>query len=206
MTEQTMNLISEITAYLKSHWVHWMLILPAILTVTVVHELAHGFAVLAQGGVVTEFRWTPSTHEWGHIRFMFPAQTPYSGVMISLAPYGLWMTLCFVSILLTASTSTLPFWLSSSIFVWLFLVPLADTANTVVPYLFGAENDLLSALGQPTRPVVLMVILTGGLMATLGFFLQRRLYHARRLSLPAYSVLGCLAMTLCLSLTVWRIR
>ncbi len=44
------NLLIEIGAYLKAHWVHGVLCLPAILTVTVVHELAHALAVLAQGG------------------------------------------------------------------------------------------------------------------------------------------------------------
>jgi len=194
-----MKLIREIGAFFKSHWLHGLLVVPAIVGVTVVHEGMHGLAVRAQGGTIRDFVWLPTSGEWGHIRYVFASSTVYSSVLIALAPYLLWLALILLAVLLAFFNPPRSFRMASTVFIWLFLVPLADIANTALPYLSGTRNDFQSALGAPAPAIQLALLAAGGFFAALGFFVQRRLYGARRLSLPAYASLGALAaLTICL--------
>ena len=194
---------TELAAFCKSHWPHLVLLVPAAVLVTVIHEAAHAGAVIAQGGTVTEFIYLPTGNNWGQIQYTFPSGMQYSSVAISLAPYALWAGLAATAALLSARRRAYAFWAASAILVWMFLAPLADIANAVAGYLPGKDNDLFHALGPPTPGIwAIWAALAGG-AAIAGFFVQTRLYRTRALSARAYVVLcallaGIVACTVCL--------
>lgn len=133
VTRQSCGLWREAGTFISTHWMHFLLLLPALIGVTVVHEAAHAVAVLGQGGVVPEFRCWPLAGHWGQIRYSFPAGAQYAATAISLAPYALWLALCALTALVALRRQARPFWLASTLFFWCLLVPLADVANTLVP-------------------------------------------------------------------------
>jgi len=158
--------------------------------VTLVHEAAHAGAVLIQGGQVLEFAWLPTSEEWGHIYYEFSPSSHYSSSFIGLAPYLLWLALVGLACLLSLRRRAYSFGAASSIFFWLYVVPLGDIGNTAFPYLRGSYNDF-------TYPFLLYHSLIPGvavasvlLAVVLGFGVQRRLYGESALSLGAYLVLA----------------
>ena len=199
------RVLQDIAQFFKGHWPHVVLAIPAAIAFTALHELAHCAAAWVQGGSVTEFVWLPSAAEWGHMRYSFPAGAHYSATAISLAPYVSWLFLCFLAVIISLRRSPWPFWAGSTIFVWLFIVPLADIANTAVPYvLWDSDNDFRSALG-PTRPSILAGVVAFGLLsAGLGFILQKRLYRERAVGLAAYCVLASTGALMILAITSLR--
>lgn len=198
------NTLQDIVLFFRRHWVHLLLAVPAAVAFTSLHELAHCAAVWMQGGQVTEFVWLPSGEEWGHMNYSFPPGTDHSETMISLAPYACWILLCLVAGLLSVRNRPWPFWAASGIFVWLFIVPLADIANAAIPYAaLDSYNDLRSAFGPRRLPAIVGLAALGVLSVGLGFFLQKRLYRETAVGLPAYLVLalsGALALLVITSL------
>src|SRR5262245_36372498 len=110
------NAFRDIITFFKNHWIHIIIAIPAAIAFTVLHELAHCAAVWIQGGTVTEFVWLPSKAEWGHIRYLFPADTTYNATAISLSPYIFWVSLMLLSGILACRKSAWPFWIASIIF------------------------------------------------------------------------------------------
>lgn len=141
------------------------------------------------------------------MRYAFPPGAQYSSGAISLAPYVGWVVLCFSAVALALRPRPWPFWIASTIFMWLFAVPLADIANAALPYaLRGATNDLWHAFG-PARPATALAMAAfGAFMVCTGFPLQKRLYRGRALSVSAYGILSACAVVLILGVTVWPRR
>jgi len=181
----------DIVRFFRGHWAHLLLAIPAVVGFTVVHELAHCAAVWMQGGHVTEFVWLPSSGEWGHIQYKFPPGVIYSGWLVSLAPYFCWLLLCLLTAVLSLKPRPWPFWFASTLFVWCFIVPLADIANAALPYLvWRSDNDFFHAFGAPTLPIAMVLGIGAAVLVCLGFPIQRRLYRERAVGLAAYSVLA----------------
>ena len=181
----------DIVRFFKGHWLHLLLAIPAVVGFTVVHELAHCAAVWIQGGQVTEFVWLPSPGEWGHMRYEFQRGVVYSPQFISLAPYLCWLLLCLLTGALSLRPRPWPFWFASTLFVWCFIVPLADIANAALPYLvWTSDNDLLHAFGQPALSIAAVLGIGATVLVCLGFPIQRRLYRERAVGLGAYSLLA----------------
>jgi hypothetical protein len=186
--------LREIVGFLRWQWPHLLLAVPGALLVTVLHEASHAAAVAAQGGRLTGFQWLPSGGHWGQVEYAFPAGVSYSIFAISVAPYCLWVLVAGAACALSLRERPCRPWVASASFVWVFVVPLADTANTAFPYLDGAHNDFRSAFGAPSVLAWLLAISTTMACGLVGFVVQRRLYRERAVSHSAYLVL-C-AMTL----------
>lgn len=184
------HVIRDIASFFKSHWAHILVGIPAAVAFTALHELAHCLAVWVQGGSVTEFIWVPSRGEWGHMRYSFPVGASYSALAVSLSPYVFWVGCCLLVGILALRRFPWSFWAASTLFVWLFIVPVGDIANTAVPYLlWDSENDFRQAFGS-TRPAFsIAAVVLGVMVASWGFHINRRLYRDRAVGLPAYCIL-----------------
>ncbi len=186
--------LKDAVTFFKGHWPHVIIGIPAAVAFTAVHELAHCVAVWVQGGTVTEFAWLPSTTHWGYMRYSFPTAVQYSETAVSLSPYACWISFCLLAGVLSLRRSPWRFWCASTIFVWLFIAPLADIANAAFPYLIrNIDNDLQHAFG-PTRPSFTAVAVAfGAASAAYGFLLNKRLYRDRAVGFPAYCALAATA-------------
>lgn len=193
--------LHEILVFLKRHWPHALLIFPGALIVTMLHEAAHAIAVLCQGGTVLRFVWLPSVERWGYVTYDFPAGAPHSTLLISIAPYLLWLSLAAAVFILAFRGPAFGYGKASLLFCWLFVVPMADIANAAFPYLNGRDNDFRSAFGPPSLSVGLMFGLLGIATLVVGYLVQRRLYRDGRLSAPSYLVLSSAVVVILLALT-----
>ena len=196
------HVLQDIVSFFKGHWPHVILAIPAAVAFTAAHEFAHCFAVWMQGGSVTDVVWLPSGSEWGHMQYSFPSGVEYSAAAVSLSPYAFWVCSCLLAGILSLRRSVWPFWCSSTIFVWLFILPLADIANTAAPYfLCDTDNDFRHAFGpsQTTFAVVAMVFAVG--VAICGFLLNKRLYRDRSVGFPAYCALATAAVLIVLAVS-----
>ena len=187
----------EIVSFFKSHWPHILIGIPAACAFTALHELAHCLAVWAQGGTVIEFAWLPTGKRWGYIRYVFPPDASFSEAAVSFSPYALWILFCLIAWILSLRRSPWPFWAASAVFVWLFLVPMADIANAAFPYvLWNADNDFRHAFG-PCRPsMAAAVLLAGALAVGVGYHVHRRLYRDRAVGLQAYGIVAATVVLL----------
>jgi hypothetical protein len=192
------SILTDMLRFLKGHWIHLLLAVPAVVAFTVLHELAHCTAVWMQGESVTSFVWLPSGGEWGHIQYIIPEDRAFSFVFVSLAPYIYWLLFCLVSVGFSFRSKPWSYWVASIIFIWLFIVPTADFANTAIPYiLWNSENDFYQAFGPAHLPVIIMLLTIASALVAEGFYIQRRLYRERAIYLPAYSIfviLGIIAL------------
>jgi len=193
------SIFRECLKFLWNHWIHLVLLIPAAIAYTFVHESLHALAVIVQGGKMLEFVWVPSPEEWGHVRYEFPEGQAYSELVILLAPYLLPLSLLFIGIILiwrvTASRQAAR-WIGRSIYFWLILVPLFDLAHAAIPYQLGARNDFCYAFGMPTLFSSYVISFTGAFLAFGGYILQKRIYQSEQLSLQAYMVLAVLVVLL----------
>jgi hypothetical protein len=197
--------IRDVLRFLRGHWPHFLLLVPMAVGYTILHEASHAAIAIVQGGEITEFVWLPSAGEWGHVRFRFPAGARYSPTIISLAPYLVSLALCATAAGLSLARRRWRHWSASTVFVWLWLVPLGDVANAALPYAAGARNDLRGAFGPPTPWSLIPLAVLGLAAAAAGFWLQRRLYAKRAIGWPAYLALGLVAVALLLAVTGMRL-
>jgi len=195
MLRQTLNFIGR-------HWPHLLLIIPGALLITIVHESAHAFAVFLQGGKLTQFVWLPEAGKWGYITYEFPDGAAYSDFAISFAPYLVWLLLASFAAFLSLRSRQLSYWKASLAYLWLFVIPLADIANTAFPYLAGRDNDFRSAFGNPSVIVGLAVGLFGILALIGGYHVQRCLYREDGLTTPSYLALSTIALAMILTLAI----
>ncbi|HEY1051751.1 MAG TPA: hypothetical protein VGE39_18395 [Prosthecobacter sp.] len=183
-------MIREVLCFLRRHWPHLLLAVPGALLVTVLHEAAHAAVAMLQGGTLLEFVWLPGGGHWGYVSYDFPAGVPYSSFVISIAPYVLWLGFAALAMLLSLRRRKYAYWQASILYLWLFVVPLADIANAAFPYLRGQHNDFHSAFGPPSVYDEPLVGLACVMAITIGYWLQRRLYREEGLGLAAYLVLS----------------
>ena len=199
--------IAQIGGFFRGHWPHLLAAIPLGIAFTALHELAHSAAVWLQGGTVTAFAWWPSGAEWGHMSYSFPVGAQYSKQIILLAPYVLYLGMNLLAGLMALWRRALPFPVASSVFVWLFIVPVADFANTAVPYaLWGTFNDFNRALG-PSSPSVSAALLSSGFLASwYGYWLNRRLYGPLALGVPSYCALAAAGMGIVVAInSIWLV-
>lgn len=195
-------MLHETLNFIRRHWPHLLLFVPGVLLVTILHESAHAIAVLMQGGTLTRFVWLPDAGKWGYISYEFPAGVPYSEFLISLAPYLLWFLLVIVTSVLSLRGQKFGYWKASVLYLWLFVVPLADIANTAFPYLVGRDNDFRSAFGQPSLFVGLIISLLVAITVLGGYCVQSRLYREDSLCASSYLALSTVALVMIFTLTV----
>jgi hypothetical protein len=177
---------------LRGHLAHVLLSpLLGLTLVTALHEAAHALLVVAQGGRVLEFSFLPGGGSYGHVRYEGAVAFPE---LVSLAPYLMWGTLALGTAALAWVRPRLPFWITSSLFVWAFAVPLLDVGNAAVGWLAGGRsNDLAHAFGRPTELDAAGVALLALGSITAGYFVQRRLYRERALGLAGYALTSAVA-------------
>jgi hypothetical protein len=186
--------VQDILIFFRRHWPHFVIAAPMAIVITVIHEFAHCVGVWIQGGKVTKFVWLPSLTEWGHMEYMFPDGTKYNAVSISLFPYIFWVILCLTAGALSYRRRQWPFWAASTIFLWMFIAPLADIANAIIPYLlWNSYNDFYQAFGQADISYCIAALLSGGVFAVYGYLINQRLYCERAIGLPAYCLLAAAA-------------
>ena len=185
---------NDLLRFLKTHWIHFILIIPGLIAVTIPHEAAHSLAALLQGGRIIEFKWLPSSGEWGHVQYSFAADADYNQAVISLAPYIMWIAACLAAGLLALRRKPWSSTAAGFIFIWLFVVPVADIANAVIPYVMtNKDNDLYQAFGDISLQFVLTAAAAGIAFSAYGWLLNRRLYRENALGLPAYITLAAAA-------------
>ena len=197
-------ILHETLSFIRRHWPHLLLVVPGAIVVTVLHESAHALAVLLQGGTLSRFVWLPSAGKWGYISYNFPDGVPYSTLSITLAPYCIWLLLALLSSVVSFRLQRLVYWKASFLYFWLFIVPLADIANTAFPYLAGKRNDFSSAFGQPSVFTGVIISLLCALMVIGGYYVQGRLYREDRLSAPSYLALSSIVLAMLVTFTVWK--
>lgn len=192
---------TELPAFFKGHWPMLLVAPPMAVFFTLLHEAAHAFAVVVQGGTLTEFVWLPTWHGWGHISYKFPLDAEFSSRAISIAPYFMWVMFSCTAALLSLRKRAWPFWFAATVFVWMFAAPLMDIAHNGIPYLCGVNNDFASAFGPPGFDVLTAFAVAGVISAIGGFAVQRRLYRERALSVKAYIILFCAASAFLLAVS-----
>jgi len=183
----------ECLKFLWNHWIHLVLLIPAAIVYTFLHESLHALAALVQGGKLVEFVWVPSPKEWGHIRYEFPEGQAYSELVILLVPYLLPLILLFIGIILILRLCSGQAALRTSYF-WLFLVPVFDLAHAAIPYQLGARNDFYYAFGRPTLFSSYVISFLGAFLAFSGYILHKKIYQSEKLSVQAYAVLAVLVV------------
>jgi len=184
--------LGECARFFRGHLGHVLLSpLLGLTLVTVLHEAAHALVAAVQGGRVVEFSFLPGGGNYGHVRYEGAVAFPE---LVSLAPYLMWGALASGTALVARVRPRLPFWAASSLYVWAFAVPLLDIGNAAVSWLGGGgANDLAQAFGRPVALDGLGVLALTAASIVAGYFVQRRLYGERALSLRGYAVTGAVA-------------
>lgn len=191
MINEQNDFFKDILQFFKSHWPHFIVAIPAAIGITVVHEFAHCIGVWIQGGEVTNFVWLPSMTEWGHMEYIFVANARYNQTVVSFAPYMFWILLSLFAGVLACKRKPWPFWSASTMFLWLFVAPLADIANAAIPYLlWNSDNDFYHAFGEMRPAFIIVALLFGIASVTYGYLINKRLYRERSIGLPAYCLLA----------------
>jgi hypothetical protein len=168
----------------------WLYLTPHVIVapilcfaVTFFHELAHAAAVLSIGGVVTELSWLPGATNLGHTRWDPPqGVTDLDYAFVSVAPYLMWSMCAGLVIVASWIPNRFHWSVASTLFVWLYAVPIGDIAGN----LMSSHGDL-SAPGLEG-----LVVTAAGSVAVLvawalGFVVQRRLFPDARLGPVAYA-------------------
>ena len=198
--------LSEIRRFVRAHVWHLLLLAPGLLLATLLHEAAHAAAVAGQRGQLEQFTWIPSLQEWGYVTYRFPEGVAYSELAISIAPYLLALGLAGIATLASFRRQPWSYRVASVWYIWGFLVPLAEIANTMFAWLVGADNDLSAAFGRPAPGGFIAVgcVVPGCLLW--GGWLQRRLYRERALGLGAYATLSLSTVIFVVVVSVWLAR
>ena len=184
----------ELWRFSKGHWPHFLLAIPGLVLWTVLHEAAHALAVVLQGGQVTKFVWLPTRERWGYVEYNF-SDPHFSSFAVTIAPYGFWLLLVLMAGVLSRTSKPYPHWIASTIFIWMFVVPLGDIAMPALGYFFGSTNDFTSAFGSPTRVSSMLIVLFGIMSVAYGMVIQQRLYRERALSAISYTLMALVGLT-----------
>lgn len=198
--------LDDTRRFLRRHRGCALLIIPAAIAVTVVHETAHAVAVVAQGGTVVRFDWLPGEGRWGQVVYAFPENVAHSATAIALAPYALWFALAAVGAAVAFRRPELTFGRAVAVYFGLYVAPLGDVANTGFAYLMGRDNDFRAAFGAPTPVAGLAIAALGAAAFALGHPVQRRLYRDASAGLAAYLLLGTTATALTALAALWVSR
>jgi hypothetical protein len=187
----------ELGRFFRGHWLHFLLAIPGAVLWTILHEAAHALTIMLQGGQVTKFVWIPSPGRLGYVEYNFPDH-PFSSFAIAIAPYAFWLLFMLLAGALSLRARPYPHWVASTIFIWMFVVPLGDIAWAAGPYLFeaGNVNDLTDAFGPPTRMVSMLIVLFCIASVVFGMIVQQRLYRERALSASSYTLLALVGLAL----------
>ena len=196
------TILAETGRFLRQHWIHLLLAAPGAIFMTVLHETAHALAAVIQGGKITEFVCKPSMEEWGHVSYCFAAGSSCNQALISLAPYLMWMALCLLAGTFSLRRRAWSSAASSSIFVWLFIAPVGDIANAVIPYvLWNDTNDFHQAFGDISAGFTLAAAAAAMIIIIYGYGINKRLYRRQALSIPAYLLLVSVAFIAIVAVT-----
>ena len=199
------NLIDQIKGFFRGHWPHLLAAIPLGIIFTALHEFAHSAAGWLQAGTVTSFVWLPSSAGWGHMSCSFPAGAQYSMRMVTLAPYFLYLAMGLLAGALSLRRSAWSFPAASTFFVWLFVVPVADIANTAIPYaLWNTYNDFHRAFGHSSPYISTALLVLGLSVAWYGYWLNRRLYCARAVGFPAYCILALAGVCMVVAAAIFQ--
>lgn len=115
----------SVLVWVAAHRWHILLFpILALTAVTFLHELAHAVMVWLQGGEVHELSFLPTAHELGHTSYRLGPGGDEA--LVAFGPTLLWLGVSAVSALwaLLAPPTWRP--LGRALFVWGYLVPLAD--------------------------------------------------------------------------------
>jgi hypothetical protein len=191
----------ELGRFFRGHWPQFLLAIPGTVLWTILHEATHALAIRLQGGQVTKFVWIPSPGRLGYVEYNF-SDHPFSRFGIAIAPYAFWLILMLMAGVLSLRARPYPLWIASTIFIWLFVVPLGDIAWAARPYLFeaGTMNDLTDAFGPPTRVVSMLIMLFGIASVVFGMIVQQHLYRERALSAISYLLMTLVGIALLITL------
>lgn len=130
------GVVKEVLQFFRGHWPHVSIGVPGLVAFTILHELAHCVAVWLQGGTVTEFVWLPSAGEWGHMRYDMSLDVPISSKIVSLSPYIFEVGSVFSCLgILTMRQAAWSFPVAVAMFCWLYIAPVGDLLNAVLPVL-----------------------------------------------------------------------
>ena len=108
MTNPIASTFRECLKFLWNHRFHLVILIPAAIAYTFLHESLHALAVIVQGGKMVEFVWVPSPKEWGHVRYEFPEGQAHSELAILLAPYLLPLVLLLIGIVIILRVNFIP--------------------------------------------------------------------------------------------------
>jgi len=174
-----------------------LLAIPGAVLWTVLYEAAHALAIMLQGSQVTKFVWISSPARLGYVEYNSPDH-PFSRFAIVIASYAFWLILMLIAGALSLRARPYPKWVASTIFIWMFVVPLGHIGWAARPYLFEAvnANDLTDALGPPTRMVSMLIVLFGIASVVFGRIVQQHLYRERALSAISYTLMAVVGLAL----------
>ena len=193
------RVVRESAVFLWTHLPHLLLApVMAVTAVTFFHELAHCVAVWVQGGTVTEFVFLPGDQRLGHMSYDVPPGALFVEELVSAAPYAMWGSLAALTALVAAFRPRLPLAVSSTLFVWGYVVPLLDVANAVGGWVsFGSLGGDISALagGPPTLLDAIAFFFLLNVVFVATWFVQRGLYGKERALSPwAYLLVSVLCI------------
>jgi hypothetical protein len=180
--------------FVRRHWWHLLLLIPGAVLVAILHEAAHAVAILVQGGTIKEFVWLPQRGSWGHVAYDFSPGAQYSRTIVALAPTALWLSLAAIPCLLCLRTATFSYRVASLVFFWLFVIPLADVAHAVFPFLAGGDNDYATAFGRPCGASAVCIGIATMAAWIGGYFVRQRLFRQSALTILSYGVLSTVAL------------
>jgi hypothetical protein len=176
-------------AWLKRHWIHFLVSPLVFLLFTVIHECAHVAAAWIQGATITDFSVLPSGSTLGYMNYTFPEGSYGSTELVSAAPYLLWGMCMSAVLLLSLRRTGYSFSLASSFFLWGFFGAWGDISLAVISWLEAGRGDWAHILGSSST---LDGMLFGGallVVIALGYAVQRRLYRHGALRKASYATL-----------------
>lgn len=190
-------LFDELIIYVYQHRLHMLLLLPGSILFTIIHEAAHAVMVWFQGGKIIQFIWMPTYARnefaqwewlWGYISYEFLEDQVYSDFLIASAPYILMLGLMLFAAITSLRRKPYAFWLASTLFIWLYVVPNMEIMNELLPWLLGYRGDFWSAFGEAGQFAWIMTVVWLLLVSIIGFWVQQALYRQQALSPLTYSI------------------
>ena len=181
--------------FARTHWVHILCIPILGLTVfTFLHEAAHAVVVILQGGEIKSFNILPVGKHLGMVHYTAPVRN-FSHFNVSIAPYIMWLALVLIAVILSYKIKSKHFFIYSSIFIWLYVMPLGDIGGHFLPYmLFNDDNDIMHAFGPSNSYLNFLIIFATALSVFVGYHVHRRLYGDNCLSPLTYTSLSTISL------------